>query len=90
MLSYQIQTFSFSIPAFVADDAAVNCNDIKTLLASGFNTFFIIGEQFFSNGSKSLPKTPPDCPILCNWVFDNFILADILFGKASRNLEIVH
>ena len=68
--------------------APVNPNDIKTLLANGLSTFFIKGNPVFSNGSKSLPKYPPDCPILCNWVFDYFILAEELFAKALRNLEI--
>ena len=42
---------------------------------------------FFSNGPKSLPRNPPDYPILCNWVFNNFVLADELFAKALRSLE---
>ena len=49
----------------VVDVAAVNCNGIKTLLANGLSKFPII-ENFLSNGSKSLPKNPPYCPILCN------------------------
>ena len=52
------------------------------LLGNGFKTFFIKSNPDFNNGSKSLPKTPPDCPILCNWFFDEFILADELFAKA--------
>ena len=44
--------------------AAVNPNDIKTLLANSLSTFPIKGNPVFSNGSKSLPKNPPiDCPI---------------------------
>ena len=30
----------------------------------------------------SLPRNPPDCPILYNWVFDKFILAEELFAKS--------
>ena len=41
----------------------------------------------FSNDLKSLPKNPPDCPILCNWVIGNFILAEELFAKALRSFE---
>ena len=52
--------------ASVADAAAVNPNRIKTLLAYDFNTYFIKGKSVFSNGPKSLPKNPRDCPILCN------------------------
>ena len=29
-----------------------------------------------------------DCHFLCNWVFDNFILADELLAKALKGLEI--
>ena len=70
----------------LADTAAVNPNGIKTLLANGLRTFPIKGNPVFNNGPKSLPKTP-DCPILCNWVFDNFILVDETFEKALRSLE---
>ena len=61
------------IAAFVADAAAVYPNGIKTLLANGFSTFPIKENPAFSNGTKSLLRNPPDWPILCNWVFDNFI-----------------
>ena len=75
------------ISASVADAAAVNPNGIKTLLASVFSTFFIKGKSVFGNGLRNLPKNSPDGPILCNWVFDNFILADELFAKDLRSLE---
>ena len=77
-------TFS-SIAVFVAAAAAVNPNDIKTFLANVLSTFSIKGNPVFSNGPKSLPKNPPDCPMLCNWVSDNFELADELFQKALRS-----
>ena len=51
------------------------------LLANGVSTFSINGTLIFSNGSKNIRKNPPDCPILCNWVFDSFILADEPFTK---------
>ena len=54
------------IVASVVDGAAVNPYRIKKLLASGLSTFFIKGNPFFSNSSKSQPKNPLDCPILCN------------------------
>ena len=76
--------------ASVADAAAVNPNGTKTLSANGSSIFFIKGKTAFSNGPKSLPKNPTDCPILCNWVFDNFILPDKLFSlkpKGLRSLE---
>ena len=64
------------IAASVANAAAVNSNDIKTLLANGLNMFFIKDNPNSSNGPKDLPKNPFDCPNLCSWVFDNFILAE--------------
>ena len=75
------------IAASFADAAAVNSSGIKTLLANVLNTFSIKGNPVFSNGPKSLPKTPSDCFILCNWVFDNFIIAEDLFAKALRSFE---
>ena len=66
---------------------AVNPNGIKTILANGLSTLFIKGKPFFSNGPKSLPRNPTDFPILHNWVFDNFSLAEDLFAKALRNFE---
>ena len=54
---------SLWIAASVTDAAAVNPNDIKTLLANGLSTFPIKGDPVFSNGTKS-PKNPRDCPIL--------------------------
>ena len=44
-------------------------------------TLFIKGNAVFSNVPKTLSKKPLDCPILCKWVFDNFILAEELFAK---------
>ena len=61
--------------------AAVNHNGIKTILAYGFSTIFIKGNPVFSNVPEILTKNLPDCPILWNFVFDNFILVDELFGK---------
>ena len=50
----------------MANAPAVNSNGIKTLLANGLSTFFIKDKPGFSNGPKSLPKNPLECPILCN------------------------
>ena len=49
--------------------------------------FFIEDKPVFSDGTRGLPKTPPYCPFLCNWVFDSFILAVELFAKALWSLE---
>ena len=50
------------------------------------STFPIKGNPTFSNIPKSLPKNPLDCPILCNCVFHNFILADEAFVKSFMKL----
>ena len=73
--------------ASVANAAAVNPNGIKTLLANGLSTFPIKDNPIFSNGPKNLPKNSSYCPILCNWAFDNFILAEEQFEKALRSLK---
>ena len=59
-----------------ANATAVNVGAIKTLLANGLSAFFIKGNPFLSNVPKCFPKNFPDCPVLCNWVFDNFVLPD--------------
>ena len=56
------------IAASDAYGATVNRNDINTLLANALSTFPINHNPVFINGPKSLPKNPPDCPILCNCV----------------------
>ena len=81
------QNICLWMAASVPDTAVVKPNGIKTILASGLSKFFIKGYPVFSNGSKNLPKNPPDCPILCNWVFDSFVLAKELFGKALGSLK---
>ena len=54
------------IAASVFDVAAVNPNDIKTLLANSFSSFPIKGDPAFSNGPKSIQKNLPDSSILCS------------------------
>ena len=79
----------------VSDAAAVNPNGIKTLLVYGLNTFSLKEVQLLVVVLKvylkilliSLPKNPPDFPILCNWIFDDFVLADELFENALQSLE---
>ena len=51
-------------------------NGIKMLLANGWSTSFIRGKPVFSNGPRRLARNSPDCPILDNWVFENFVLPD--------------
>ena len=76
------------IAASVADTAAINPNGIKTLLANGVSIYLIKGKSVFSNSPTRLTRNPTDCPIFCNWVFDNFKLVEELFAKAWRRLEI--
>ena len=74
---------SFSwIASLVANAAAVYSNVIKTLL--GVSSTF--SKPVFTNGCKILPANPPDSHFLCNWVFEDSILADEIFPKALRNL----
>ena len=56
-------------------------------LANGSSTFSTIDDLVFINSPKGLPKNPPDCTILCNWVFESFTLAEELFAKALPSLE---
>ena len=74
------------IDGSAADAMAVNPNTIKRLLAIGWRIFFIKGNPFFSNVPISFPRNHPECPILCNWVFDNSIVAEELFPKALKLL----
>ena len=73
--------------ASVADAVVVNPYGIKTFLANGLSTFPIKGNPVFGNGPQSIPTNPLDCPIIWNWVFHIFILADEPFAKALRSLE---
>ena len=71
----------------MANAASVSLNCTKTSLANSLNLSFIKGKPVFSNGPGSLPRNPPNCTILDNWVFKNSILADELFAKALRRHE---
>ena len=70
-----------------ADATTVNNHGVITLLGNDLSTFSIKDNPVSSNGSKSLPKNLPDCPMLCNWAFDNLILAEELFAKGFWSLE---
>ena len=59
-------------------------------MAIGLSKFPIKSKPVFSNGPKSLLKNSPDYIFLCNWVFDNFQLADKSLGKLYEMLfEVV-
>ena len=73
-----------------ADDAAVSPNGIKTLLANGLITLFINGNPVFSNGPRSLPKTPPYYIILDIWVFYNLISVDDLSTSLYKDFQFVY
>ena len=49
-----------------ASAIAVNPNEIKILLANVLIKSFINGNPVFNNGSRSLPRSHPDCIILKN------------------------
>ena len=57
------------------------------LLAISLSTFIIKGSPVFNSGHQVLPKNTRDHPILYNWVFDNFILAEESFAKSLRSSE---
>ena len=82
-----IRKIFFWIAALVGDATAFNLNSIKTLSAIGVSMFFIKIKPVFSKGLKSLPKNPPDWPILDNCIYDNFILADKPIAKALQSHE---
>ena len=75
---------SLLIAVSLANAAAINPNDIKTLLVNGSNTFFIKDNPVFSNAPKVLPKNPPECLF---YAIDNIILADKPFAKSLRSFE---
>ena len=79
--------FFFWIATSVVDAAAVNRNGFKTLSFNSCSTFFLKDKPVFSNDPKSLATNLPDCSILCNWVFDSFMLAEESFEKAIQGLE---
>ena len=60
---------------------------LKRFLTNGLGVFLVKGKPVFSTGRRSLPKNPPDGPILCIWFFDNFVSVDELFTKALLCLE---
>ena len=48
--------------------------------------FFISDNPGSKNGPKSLPRNPPDCIILDNWVFNNLISVDDLLARVLPRL----
>ena len=81
--------FFLSIPASAAEVAAVNPNGIKILLANVLIKFFINNNPVYNNGPRSLPRNPPDCIILDNWVFDSITSVDNLLAKALKTPFLV-
>ena len=62
MSYYLIQTFSYEKLHLLLMQLLL----VLMRLASSLSTFIIKGNPVFSNGPISLPKNPPDFPILCN------------------------
>ena len=56
--------------------------ELKIFLVNSLITFFIKGNPVFNNGQWSLPRNPPNCIVLDNWVFDRLVLTGELFAKA--------
>ena len=56
---------------------------IPKLLAVSVPFLATLGEIFPKIGMSRI-KTPPDCIILDNWVFENFMLADEPFAKPLK------
>ena len=77
----------FWIAASVADTAALNLNDTRTLLANVLSTFFAKGKSVVSNDARRLPENYPNWIIWESWVFNKFILADELFAKGFPSIE---
>ena len=61
MSYYQIQTFSYEKLHLLLMQLLL----VLMRLASSLSTFIIKGNPVFSNGPISLPKNPPNFPILC-------------------------
>ena len=74
----------FWAAASVAEVAVVNSKGTKTLLLNGLSIFHITDRPAFSNGLRSLPRNPPNCIILDNWDFKDFVLADEPFEKVLQ------
>ena len=49
------------------------------LLATDLGTFLMKGNPDFSNGPKIQPKSSPDCPFLCDWVFETLQSFEIVY-----------
>ena len=60
---------------------------LKQFLAIGLSTCFVKDNPVFGSGPKSLLKYPLNCLILCNRVFDNFILAEKIFANGLKSFE---
>ena len=55
------------------------------LLVNGLSTFPIKGNPVFSNGPKSLPRNPPDCPIL--YAIEFLIILHYLINQLQKLYE---
>ena len=52
-----------------------------------FNASTPVGNIACGIATSKSPRISPDCTILGSWVFENFILADEPFAKASGIFE---
>ena len=56
---------------------------VETHCSLMIHQFLIIDQNIF-------PRNLPDCTVLSNWFFDNFILAAKLSGKFYEELQLVY
>ena len=57
---------------------------------NGFNTLFTNDKPVLNNGPKILSKNLPDCSIFCNWVFNNFLLAETYLENLYEVLKLIN
>ena len=88
--------YSFEIISIVIPDPnivlwiAASVADSDAVVTNGLRKFFIKDNTAFTNGPKCLPKNSPDFPILCNRVFDIFILTDEPLAKLYETLKLMY
>lgn len=72
----------FLTAASTADTTTVSANGDRTLLANCVSRIFINGKRTFINGSKILPRNPPNYTLTGSCVLDNKQISnDELFAE---------
>ena len=95
---YLIAVFSVSMTVYFLSSlrntpidavAAVNPNDIKTILTNGFSRFFIKGKLVFSNLSRNLPVNTNTC-VLVKLNFRRPQSRKFFYGRFINAVHLVH